>query len=423
MSNIIFQIVEGQIKTQITDQILGLIHDGISSGITYTEKSLLATLRANVGYEISLDGDDKKKIFKILQKIDPKQYKKYAIQTRDEDTNDIVSPLRNNTSYVICLHKLRTYLLVSTRCWDANSSTYAYSDEVHVFIFGIYASEINRMFLEVLEPSREMIIKERKLNSLIVRVFSVELSKDKESVYFDGGNRERTKTISQIFTDNKGKITELINYINQWTKASEFFYEKGIGYKMGILLYGPPGTGKTSLAKSLAGYFNMDLFTLNLEDFCSITVNKLRNYKPRDPYILLLEDIDYIFGKREDNSTTEEKERSNLLLQFLDGAKSATNAIIIATTNCYESLDSAIVRDGRFDFKILMDNIGQEEAEEMIKELNITTVPFPTEDLEFPINPAKLQNLVVQHVFSNIESIDIYSSAEDNLEEDFSCGK
>lgn len=417
MSNLIFQIVEGQIKTQITDQILTLIRDGISSSITYAEKSLLATLRANVGYEISLDGDDKKKIFKILQKIDPKQYKKYAIQTRDEDTNDIVNPLRNNTSYVICLNKLRTYLLVSTCCWDVNSSTYAYSDEVHVFIFGVCSSEINQMFLEALEPIRTITINEKKMNSLAVRVFSVRLSKDKETAYFEGANRERAKNISQIFTNNKGKITELINYINQWSKASEFFYEKGIGYKMGILLYGPPGTGKTSLAKSLAGYFNMDLFTLNLEDFCSATVNKLREYKPRDPYVLLLEDIDYIFGKREDNSTLEEKERSNLLLQFLDGAKSASNAIIIATTNYFESLDPAIIRDGRFDFKILMDNIEKNEAEKMMNELNITTVPFSTEDLEFPINPAKLQNLVVQHVFSNIENIDISSSSEDTEEE------
>ena len=120
--------------------------------------------------------------------------------------------------------------------------------------------------------------------------------------------------------------------------------------------------------------------------------------------ILLIEDIDYIFGKREQEMTPEQKEQSNLLLQFLDGTQSIPNIITIATTNDIDSLDPAIVRDGRFDLKIHMDNIEQEQAQKLADELNITTVPFTlTEETSY--NPAQVQNQVIQHVFDNLNHL------------------
>ena len=99
--------------------------------------------------------------------------------------------------------------------------------------------------------------------------------------------------------------------------------------------------------------------------------------------------------------TPEQKEQSNLLLQFLDGTQSIPNIITIATTNDIDSLDPAIVRDGRFDLKIHMDNIEQEQAQKLADELNITTVPFAlTEETSY--NPAQVQNQVIQHVFDNL---------------------
>lgn len=404
MPNTIIRIIEGQVKDELLNRVMLYISNGVSNGVKYAEKSILASIRSNIGYEISLWGDDRKKMYKILKRIDPRQYKKYAIQERDEDTDDIFAPLRNNISYIIQMNKIRTYILVSTRCWDKDVSSYASSDEIHVFIFGVRAADVNELFLSVLQPAQI----ERKASNVdrrtLVNVYSIELNSEKTKAYLDSVGVSKTKRLNQLFTD-KQQIDTLINYLNRWKDAASFFQKQGLTHKAGILLYGPPGTGKTTLATSLAAHFGWNLITLNIGEFSAPIVKRVNELSGSTPYVLLLEDIDYIFGHREDAVTTEEKSNANLLLQFLDGTKSTANLITIATTNYYEALDPAIIRDGRFDLKIHMDNIGRETAEEMIKSLNVTSVPFTLEDDQFPINPSNLQNQIIKHVFKNINSV------------------
>ena len=90
------------------------------------------------------------------------------------------------------------------------------------------------------------------------------------------------------------------------------------------------------------------------------------------------------------------------------------NVVFIATTNDLDSLDEAIIRDGRFDLKICMDNIDEPTAKEMCKGLYLTDEQTTEllKDEAYPINPAYLQNKIIQYIFSHIENMDFSERSE-----------
>ena len=137
--------------------------------------------------------------------------------------------------------------------------------------------------------------------------------------------------------------------------------------------------------------------------------------------VFLLEDIDYIFGKRENDRTPEEKANGNTLLQLLDGADSQSKTVFIATTNHIESLDPAIIRDGRFDLKIHMDNFSTTLAEKMVKSIGISSEEAIHEIIDHSKekhNPAGIQSKTVQYIFNHIDNLDSFVKADDFKDEE-----
>lgn len=400
------QITTVQLQNELTDRLTHVMANAITYGLTYLEKSLLATVRSKLGYEMSFCEEDKEQMFKVLQRLDPHQYKKYCISSRSETSDLMVEPLRNNITYITSINGINTWILVSTRSWNANDVGYVTSDELNIFIFGVCAHIIHQALLTKFSPSQICITACDEDGEKVpyIKTYRMSVSKNKEDGYIDYAGVKQVKRLNQIFTDQE-QLDNVIKYLDRWNEASDFFSSRGVTHKLGILMYGPPGTGKTSLVQAIAGHYGFTLVTLEPGIFCQATVTRLQNQGFENTFILLLEDIDYIFGKPKEEQTSEEKERSNLLLQFLDGVHSIPHAIIIATTNNYETLDAAIVREGRFDKKIFMDNINEEQAKLMIEDLNITNVPFELAQEEYPINPAALQARLFNHVFNNLDSL------------------
>ena len=83
-------------------------------------------------------------------------------------------------------------------------------------------------------------------------------------------------------------------------ECERFYANRGYPYRRGFLLYGPPGTGKTSFCLALAGYFNLDLYILSLNN-PGISDHRLDALFDDLPQrcILLLEDVDSAGLERE----------------------------------------------------------------------------------------------------------------------------
>jgi cell division protease FtsH len=148
-------------------------------------------------------------------------------------------------------------------------------------------------------------------------------------------------------------------YIIDFFFRFEEYRSMGFSPPNGILLYGPPGSGKTFAVNKLAEFLKWTVFDVDIggigSPFIHETSKKLKQVfqtaSEQAPSIVLLEEIDALAGRRNDNAHDSKIEEVSQLLRLLE--KAASNAIlVIATTNRYEVLDSAIVRRGRFDHVI-----------------------------------------------------------------------
>lgn len=213
-----------------------------------------------------------------------------------------------------------------------------------------------------------------------------------------GGFTRSTKfkrKLNTIYLENRNEIFESIDI---WKKSEDFYRERGIPYKLGVLLYGEPGTGKSSLIHAIASLLNKDVIVLTAG---AILNGKLNRYDAvccdcDTAPIIVIEEIDTIVSSRQQDKELSENQKSILseLLNFLDGPSSPDSCIIIATTNHIEKLDPAIIRSGRFDIKIQMGKISRDLAIQMCEDFNCN----PEEILDNSIteyNPSELQSKLI----------------------------
>lgn len=139
------------------------------------------------------------------------------------------------------------------------------------------------------------------------------------------------------------------------------YTDLGIPWHRGYLFHGPAGTGKTSLIKALAADLGLDLWYAPLGDMKedSSLVDLVRSVKPRG--VLLLEDVDSYSAAQDRDSEGKKESDAGLgvstsaLLNALDGVVTPHGLITIMTTNHYEKLDPALIRNGRADRVVKLD--------------------------------------------------------------------
>lgn len=131
----------------------------------------------------------------------------------------------------------------------------------------------------------------------------------------------------------------------------------------GVLLYGPPGTGKTFLSEALAGSLGVAYLKVSVGDLSSQWVGEgaqkikaaVDSALAAAPCLLVIDEIDAIAGRRDDETSGEGRKGVNALLVELDRLKAAPGVVVMATTNDLSRLDAAVIRDGRFDLRIRID--------------------------------------------------------------------
>ena len=210
-----------------------------------------------------------------------------------------------------------------------------------------------------------------------------------------GGFTQSTKfkrKLNTIYTENK---EELLEAIDIWKKTEDFYRERGIPYKLGILLYGEPGTGKSSLIHAVASELNKDVIVLTAGAILNGKLSRYNTVYCDTAPVIVIEEIDTIVSSRQQDKELSENQKSILseLLNFLDGPSSPDSCVIIATTNHIEKLDPAIIRSGRFDIKIQMGKISRDLAIQMCKDFNCDPKEILDDSTEY--NPSELQSKLI----------------------------
>lgn len=170
-----------------------------------------------------------------------------------------------------------------------------------------------------------------------------------------------------------GDKARLMQDITRFRASRERYSRLGVPYHRGYLFYGPPGTGKTSLVSALAAHYGLSVYCVNLSEFTDRSLMAAVSQIPKNS-VLLLEDIDCMkagqtrgargfHAVQDDQKGTKQKELGTPggstvtlsgLLNVLDGFFAPTGVLFMMTTNHVESLDAALLRPGRIDYKLYL---------------------------------------------------------------------
>ena len=223
-----------------------------------------------------------------------------------------------------------------------------------LFIFGLF-------FFFILRQAKAGAMQAFNFSKARARLFGAEGS-SKEKIFF--------KDVAGL-KEAKEELMEVVDFL----KNPKKYLQMGAKIPRGVLLVGPPGTGKTMLARAVASEANVPFFSISGSEFIELFVgvgsSRVRDLfstaKKAERSIIFIDELDAIGRARGAGIGGGHDEREQTLNQILvemDGFEREATVIVLAATNRPDILDSALLRPGRFDRKVILDipDINDREA-------------------------------------------------------------
>ncbi|KAJ5069622.1 atpase family protein [Anaeramoeba ignava] len=191
------------------------------------------------------------------------------------------------------------------------------------------------------------------------------------------GMDEIKKSLQQVVVWNYRYKTELMHF--------------GVDLSTGVLLYGPPGTGKTMLAKACATESNASFIYVDMTQVIKSLVGDseriiseiFKKARLSSPAIIFFDEIQAIFGSRDDVGRNSRKMISQLVIE-MNNIKRQGEVVVLAATNQPQMIDKSLLTSGRFSRCIYVGLLKKNERKILFNKL-LKNIPrsFSQDELEF----------------------------------------
>jgi len=177
--------------------------------------------------------------------------------------------------------------------------------------------------------------------------------------YGNSGSPERLVPF-EIREDNYVELMDSLKdldiAIDDFINNKKLYEDSCTSYKLGVLLFGPPGTGKTSYMRKL----------IRKKEAIVIFMDGVPTRKFLEKLEQSTKDRLKIIVFEEAVSLLESSDDIREMLDFLDGARSVSNAIYFLSTNYPDSIPENVIRNGRIDVFVKVDYPNSSAREKLI---------------------------------------------------------
>jgi cell division protease FtsH len=187
------------------------------------------------------------------------------------------------------------------------------------------------------------------------------LGRSRAKRYTEGQQKVTFADVAGI-DEAENELIEIVDFL----KNPDKYQRLGGTMPKGVLLVGAPGTGKTLLARAIAGEAGVPFFSLSASEFIEMIVgvgaarvrDLFKQAREAAPSIIFIDELDAIGRSRGAGAALsghDEREQTlNQILTEMDGFDPREGIVVLAATNRADVLDSALLRPGRFDRRIVV---------------------------------------------------------------------